>query len=158
MVSTPSTMRELGTAAPAFALPNVNKQAGPGNVSLADVAGSKALLVVFMCNHCPYVIHIREGLVKFANEYQKRGVTVVAINANDVDHYPADSPEKMAEDSARFGYPFPYLFDESQAVAKAYGAACTPDFFLFDQDQRLVYRGRAMARGIHPGSHGRTDV
>jgi len=135
-------MRELGTAAPAFTLPNMNNQAGPGNVSLADFHRSKALLVVFMCNHCPYVIHIREALVKFAKEYQERGVAVVAINANDVEHYPADGPDKMAEDSARFNYSFPYLYDESQSAAKAYGAACTPDFFLFDGNQRLVYRGQ----------------
>jgi peroxiredoxin len=138
MVAVNSTMLPLGTSAPDFRLPD------PGGkpVSLADFKGAPALLVVFMCNHCPYVKHIRDGLAKLARDYQPRRVAVVGINANDVANYPADSPTKMAEEVASAGYIFPYLYDESQAVAKAYRAACTPDIYLFDKDQRLVYRGQ----------------
>ena len=138
MVAVNSTMLPLGTRAPDF------PAAGPGRegLSLADFKGAPALLVVFMCNHCPYVKHIRDGLVRLARDYRARGVAVVGVNANDVDNYPADSPAKMAVEAAAAGYTFPYLYDESQAVAKAYRAACTPDLYLFDQDQRLVYRGQ----------------
>ncbi|MEE9310613.1 MAG: thioredoxin family protein [Cocleimonas sp.] len=138
MARTPSTMLELGTAAPDFTLldPATNQQ-----VSLADFAG-KPVLVAFICNHCPYVILIKEAFTKFAKDYQDKGIAVVAINANDVANYPDDSPEKMAEDVKEFGYTFPYLFDETQEVAHQYQAACTPDFFMFDADHKLYYRGQ----------------
>ncbi len=138
MARTPSTMLELGTPAPDFTLldPVTNKQ-----VSLADFAG-KPLLVAFICNHCPYVILIKKAFTQFANEYQAKGLEVVAINANDVANYPDDSPEKMIEDVKAFGYSFPYLFDETQQTAKAYQAACTPDFFMFDANHKLYYRGQ----------------
>ena len=131
-------MLPLGTAAPDFRLPDTNGK----TVSLADFKDKPALLVVFMCNHCPYVQHIRAGLVQFARDYLPRGVAVVGINSNDVANYPDDSPERMAAEVMDAGYMFPYLYDETQAVAKAYHAACTPDFFLFDKDRRLVYRGQ----------------
>jgi peroxiredoxin len=138
MVAVNSTMLPLGTMAPDFRLPD------PGGklVSLGDLKGAPALLVVFMCNHCPYVKHIRDGLAKLARDCQPRRVAVVGINANDVANHPADSPAKMAEEARAAGYSFPYLYDETQAVAKAYRAACTPDFYLFDKDRRLVYRGQ----------------
>jgi peroxiredoxin len=138
MALTPSTMLPLGTAAPDFELPDTNGKL----VSLADFKGAPALLVVFMCNHCPYVIHIRAGLAQLARDYASRGAVIVGINSNDAKNYPADSPAKMKEEVANAGYTFPYLYDESQAVAKKYRAACTPDFFLFDRGRRLVYRGQ----------------
>lgn len=138
MAQTPSHMLALGTPAPAFNLPNFN-----GNYfSIEDFKDSPALLVMFICCHCPYVIHVREGLVEMIKEYQAKGAAVVGINSNDVKNYPQDRPEKMAEDAEKYGYTFPFLFDESQEVAMAYKAACTPDFFLFDKDRKLVYRGR----------------
>lgn len=138
MARTPSTMLELGTPAPDFALPDPS-----GKVyRLSDFSDSPALLVVFMCNHCPYVKHIQPALAAFARELGPRGLAVVGINANDVASYPEDRPEKMAEEARAAGYTFPYLYDESQAVAKAYRAACTPDFYLFDRGRRLVYRGQ----------------
>jgi len=138
MVKTASTMLELGTSAPDFSLPNVD-----GNtVSLADFKDSKALLVAFVCNHCPFVIHLREEFVKFAKEYQAKGVAVVAISSNDVENYPQDSPEKMKEEAAEQGFTYPYLYDADQSVAQVYKAACTPDLYLFDGDQKLVYRGQ----------------
>ena len=138
MVAVNSTMLPLGTKAPEFRLSDPS-----GKVfSLADFKSAQALLVVFMCNHCPYVKHIRDGLARLARDYQPRGVAVVGINSNDVDNYPADSPAKMAEEAASAGYTFPYLYDATQEVAKAYRAACTPDFFLFDGQRRLVYRGQ----------------
>ena len=142
MVSTASTMQSLGTPAPTFALPNMNPTAGEKMVSLSDCANNSALLVAFICNHCPYVIHIREALVQFANDYAPRGLAVVAISSNDADNYPDDSPAKMSEEAVRHGFPFPYLYDEDQSVAKAYRAACTPDFFLFDSEMHLAYRGQ----------------
>ncbi|MFN7141037.1 MAG: thioredoxin family protein, partial [Limisphaerales bacterium] len=111
-------------------------------VALGDFAGAPAVLVMFICNHCPYVIHIREELTKLARDYQAKGVAIIAINSNDPEKYPADSPEKMKEEVAKAGYTFPYLFDATQEVAKAYRAACTPDFFLFNQGLKLVYRGQ----------------
>lgn len=138
MVKTASTMLPLGTAAPDFSLPNVDGKI----VSLKDFKGSKGLLVAFICNHCPFVVHIRSEFAKFAREYQAKGIAIVAINPNDAAAYPADSPEKMKSEVESAGYSFPYLFDESQSVAKAYRAACTPDLFLFDGSQRLVYRGQ----------------
>ena len=137
MVKTASTMLPLGSAAPGFSLPNVDGQ----TVSDSDFAG-KPLLVVFMCNHCPFVIHLRDHLAKFAREYQAKGLAVVGISSNDVATHPDDSPERMKEDARKYGYTFPYLYDESQDVAKAYQAACTPDFFLFDKQHKLVYRGQ----------------
>lgn len=142
MVSTASTMQSLGAPAPTFALPNMNPAAGEKMVSLSDCANNSALLVAFICNHCPYVIHIREALVQFANDYAPRGLAVVAISSNDADNYPDDSPAKMSEEAVRHGFPFPYLYDEDQSVAKAYRAACTPDFFLFDSEMHLAYRGQ----------------
>ena len=138
MAETPSTMLPLGTKAPLFRLPDPHGKW----VSLDDFKDAPALVVVFMCNHCPYVKHIRSRFAELAKEYQAKGVGVVAINSNDVDNYPDDRPEKMAEEVKQVGYRFPYLFDESQEVAKAYRAACTPDFYLFSGDRRLVYRGQ----------------
>jgi peroxiredoxin len=138
MVATNSTMLTLGTAAPVFSLPDTAGKL----VSLSDFKAAPALVVVFMCNHCPYVKHIRGGLAQFGRDYLPRGVAVVGINSNDVMTYPADSPARMAEEVEAAGYSFPYLYDETQAVARAYHAACTPDFFLFDQRQRLAYRGQ----------------
>ncbi len=138
MVLTPSTMLPLGTAAPEFSLLNTD-----GNtVSLADVSDAPALLVAFMCNHCPYVKHIGDGLAKMARDFQSKGAAVIAISSNSVESHPADGPDKMAEEARERGYTFPYLYDETQEVAKAYTAACTPDFFLFDGDRNLYYRGQ----------------
>ena len=139
MVRTASTMMlPLGAPAPNFSLPDTDGRI----VRLSDFRGAPALLVAFMCNHCPYVKHVADHLAALAKEYQAKGVAVVGINSNDVENYPEDSPEKMREEVALRGYTFPYLFDETQEVAKRYGAACTPDFFLFDKEQRLVYRGQ----------------
>jgi peroxiredoxin len=138
MAMTASTMLELGTKAPDFCLPDTE-----GNlVSLSDFDGAQALLVVFMCNHCPFVKHILDHLLGLAKEYQTRGVAVVGISSNDVEGYPDDRPEMMAKVAREKGFPFPYLYDETQEVAKSYRAACTPDFFLFDAERRLVYRGQ----------------
>jgi peroxiredoxin len=131
-------MLPLGTQAPDFRLPDTTGK----TVSLKDLKGAPALVVVFLCNHCPYVKHIRSGLAQLARDYLPRGVAMAGISSNDVVNYPADSPAKMVEEAKNAGYLFPYLYDETQAVAKAYRAACTPDIYLFDQDQRLVYRGQ----------------
>lgn len=131
-------MLPLGTAAPDFKLSDTDGKL----VSLADFQGKAALLMVFMCNHCPYVIHIRGGLAQLARDYLPRNVGMAGINANDVKNYPDDSPAKMKEEVRTAGYVFPYLFDETQSVAKSYRAACTPDIFLFDKNQKLVYRGQ----------------
>lgn len=139
MARTPSTMLELGTTAPSFSLP---EPLSGNTVSLQDFSTAKGLLVVFMCNHCPYVKHISAELARFARDYQPQGLAVIGINSNDVDNYPDDSPQKMAETAAAEGYGFPYLYDAEQTVAKAYRAACTPDFFLFDAAHQLVYRGQ----------------
>lgn len=138
MVKTASTMLPLGTKAPAFSLPNVDGK----TVSAADFAGAPGLLVMFLCNHCPFVKHLQSALTAFAKEYQARGLAIVAISSNDVAGFPEDSPAKMAEEARAAGYTFPYLYDETQSVAQAYRAACTPDFFLFDRNQALVYRGQ----------------
>jgi peroxiredoxin len=132
-------MLPLGTAAPEFSLPAVNRD---GPVSLRDFENNPALLVMFICKHCPFVIHIRDELARFAREYTERGLGIVAIASNDVAAYPQDGPDGMLQEAEEAGYVFPYLFDETQEVAKAYNAACTPDFFLFDGDRRLVYRGQ----------------
>ena len=139
MALVPSTMLALGTPAPDFSLP---EPATGETVSLSDVDGAPALLVVFLSNHCPFVKHLADHFAGVAAEYRGRGVAVVGINANDVTTHPDDSPAKMKEEVARRGYTFPYLFDESQEVAKAYRAACTPDFFLFGADGTLAYRGQ----------------
>ena len=138
MALTPSTMLNLGTPAPDFSLPDTNGKI----VSLGNFSNSSALLVVFMCNHCPYVVHLKKALSDFAKEYQKKGLGLVGINANDAAKYPEDSPWKMKQEVKTFDYTFPYLYDETQEVAKAYQAACTPDFFLFDKNRKLVYRGQ----------------
>ena len=138
MVAVNSTMLPLGTKAPDFQLPDPSGK----TVSLSDFKNAPALLLVFMCNHCPYVKHIRGGLAQLARDYKPRGVAVVGISSNDVANYPQDSPAKMAEEAKSAGYIFPYLYDETQEVAKAYRAACTPDLYLFDKEQRLVYRGQ----------------
>ena len=138
MVRTPSTMLPLGTAAPDFKLMNVDGR----EVALTDFEGQPALLVMFMCNHCPFVIHVADELARLTSEYMARGVAIVGINSNDVSKHPADSPEQMVHEAEARGYQFPYLYDETQEVAHAYRAACTPDFFLFDKDRKLVYRGQ----------------
>lgn len=139
MVRVPSTMVPLGTAAPSFSLP---EPATGRTISLEDFANTPALLVVFLSNHCPFVKHIADGFARFAREYGARGLGIVGICANDVATHPEDSPEMMAGEVKRRGYAFPYLFDESQEVAKAYGASCTPDFFLYDRKRELAYRGQ----------------
>ena len=138
MVRTPSTMLPLGTAAPDFSLMNVDGRC----LSLADVAGTRGTVVMFLCNHCPFVKHVADQLAVLGRDVMPQGIGVVAISSNDVATHPADSPEQMVRESEERGYPFPYLFDETQEVAKAYRAACTPDFYLFDGEQRLVYRGQ----------------
>ena len=139
MVATPSTMLALGTAAPNFQLPEATTGA---LIARDDLADRPALLVMFICNHCPYVRHVADEIARLGREYQPRGVAVVAISANDVVQQPGDSPEDMARFASERGFSFPYLYDQSQSVARAYRAACTPDFFLFDADRRLVYRGQ----------------
>jgi len=138
MVAVNSTMLPLGTVAPDFRLPDTNGK----TVSLADFKGAPVLVVMFICNHCPYVVHIRAELARAAKDFQAKGAAVVGISSNDAVEYPQDGPDKMREEIKLAGYTFPYLYDESQAVAKAYRAACTPDFFVFDKNQRLVYRGQ----------------
>ncbi len=138
MVLTPSTMLPIGTKAPDFSLVNVDGR----TVSLEDFEGKPAFLAIFMCNHCPFVKHLADAIAKFATEYMAKGVAIVGINSNDVANYPADSPEQMVREAEERGYTFPYLYDETQEVAQAYHAACTPDFFLFDKDRKLVYRGQ----------------
>jgi len=138
MVMTPSTMLPLGTEAPDFRLPATDGR----TVSREDFASAPALLVIFICNHCPFVLHIRAELARFGAEQQDQGLAIVAISSNDVDAHPEDGPEEMRQEVEAVGYTFPYLYDESQEAAKAYRAACTPDFFLFDAGQRLVYRGQ----------------
>lgn len=138
MVRTPSTMLPIGTEAPDFSLVNVDGT----TVSRDDFADAPALLVMFICNHCPYVKHVADELARLGQEYTAKGVAIVAINSNDVENYPADSPEQMVAEAEERGYVFPYLYDENQEVAQAYHAACTPDFFLFDGKRRLVYRGQ----------------
>ena len=138
MALTPSTMLPLGTKAPAFDLPNVDGRM----VSLDDFKSAPALLVMFICNHCPFVKHVASGLAQLARDYQPKGVAVVGINSNNPATHPADSPEQMVHEVESRGYIFPYLFDQTQEVAKTYRAACTPDFYVFDKDRNLVYRGQ----------------
>lgn len=146
MVKTLSTMLPLGTTAPDFSLINVDGR----TVSRDDFQGAKGLLVMFICNHCPFVKHIAHELAALGNQYQQRGVGVVAISSNDVSSHPEDSPEQMVHEAESRGYAFPYLYDETQEVAKAYRAACTPDFFVFDGEMKLVYRGQL--DGARPGN------
>lgn len=145
MAVTYSEMNELGTQAPAFDLPVSNPSVDKGgkeNRSLSDYDDADVLVVVFTCNHCPYARHVESGLIQMARGMANRGVQFVAVSSNDPAQYPDDSFDSMAQRASEKGYPFPYLFDESQEVARAYGAVCTPDFFVFDGDRRLVYRGR----------------
>lgn len=139
MARVPSTMVGLGASAPDFSLHDVSS----GRLlSLEEVKGSKGTLIMFICNHCPFVIHVNGELVKLGNEFPAKGIALVAINSNDVENYPDDSPEKMVKVARSLGYSFPYLYDETQQVARAYDAACTPDFFLYDANMTLVYRGQ----------------
>jgi len=138
MVRTPSTMLTLGTQAPDFELPNIDGRL----VTLADAAGPRGTVVMFICNHCPFVKHVADQLAQIGRDFMPRGIGLVAISSNDVSTHPADSPEQMVREAEERGYPFPYLYDATQDVAKAYRAACTPDFFLFDAGRRLVYRGQ----------------
>jgi len=132
-------MLPLGTEAPVFTLPDV---ISGRDVSIHDVVGSKGLLIMFICNHCPYVKHVQEQIVKLSNDYQGEGIGVVAISANDVEAYPEDSPEAMLAEAKKWQYSFPYLYDEDQQTARHYEVACTPDFYLFDNKLKLVYRGQ----------------
>ena len=138
MVLTPSTMLPLGTRLPSFTLPDYDGRV----VSTEDFRDAPALLVAFICGHCPFVTHIRTGFAEFAREYQARGLAIVAVNSNDVEAFPEDGPQGMRDEAARAGYVFPYVVDETQEVAKQFRAACTPDLYLFDGDRTLVYRGR----------------
>jgi peroxiredoxin len=138
MAATESTMLELGTPAPAFRLRDFNGKV----TSLEDFQQARGLVVAFICAHCPFVKHVRGELARFAREYQPKGIAVVAINSNDTQAYPQDGPQGMAEEARSAGYTFPYLLDETQSVAKAYQAACTPDLYLFDSSRKLVYRGQ----------------
>ena len=139
MSLTPSNMLALGTRAPEFNLPDT---VSGNNLSFDNIAGKKGTVVMFICNHCPYVIHINSEIVAVANDYKEKGIGFVAISSNDVVNYPDDSPEKMTIHAKNVGYPFPYLYDESQSAAKDYDAACTPDFYVFNDTKDLVYRGR----------------
>lgn len=139
MALTPSNTFEQGTAAAHFTL--LDTVSG-NETSLNDVKGVKGTVVMFICNHCPYVLHINDELVRLAHDYQVQGIGFVAISSNDVEKYPQDGPGKMKEQAGKVGYPFPYLYDESQEVAKAYKAACTPDLYLFDADLKAVYHGQ----------------
>ena len=138
MVRTPSTMLPLGTLAPDFELLNVDGQM----VSYVAAAGKQGTVVMFICNHCPFVKHVADQLAVLGRDYMPRGIGFVAISSNDVSTHPSDSPEQMVAEADERGYPFPYLYDESQEVAKAYHAACTPDFYVFDHERKLVYRGQ----------------
>lgn len=146
MVRTHSTMMPLGTPVPDFSLPDT----GGNTVSLSDFDAARALLVMFICNHCPFVKHVRAEIAAIGAEYQEQGVGVVAVMSNDVEAQPDDHPEKMAREVIEAGYTFPYLYDAKQKTARDFGAACTPDFFLFDGDKRLYYRGQL--DGARPGN------
>jgi peroxiredoxin len=148
MARTESTMLALGTQAPDFNLPDT---VSGNTISLSDIKSDIATVVMFICNHCPYVIHVNEEMVNIAKEYQELGMSFVAISSNDVANYPADAPDKMKTNAEENGFTFPYLYDESQEVAKAYAAACTPDFYVFDRNLQLVYRGRMDASRPNSG-------
>ena len=139
MARTPSNMIPLGTPAPGFSLPDTVS----GNTfDLQELKGDMGTVIMFICNHCPFVKHVNSGIVDLARDYQSRGISFIAISSNDVENYPDDSPELMTKNARAEGYTFPYLYDESQEVAKAYDAACTPDFYLFNDQLSLVYRGQ----------------
>ena len=139
MARTPSNMITLGTIAPDFNLVDTKDDS---NKSLEQLKGEIGTVVLFICNHCPFVIHVNEELVNVANEYSKNGFGFIAISSNDIENYPQDAPDKMKQHAIKNNYPFPYLYDESQEVSKAYDAACTPDIYVFDKEMRLVYRGQ----------------
>ncbi|WP_420388099.1 thioredoxin family protein [Roseivirga sp.] len=139
MARTPSNMLPLGTPAPDFRLPDA---VSGKTLSLNELRSDKATVIMFICNHCPFVKHVDEGIVSLAKDYQAKGVSFVAISSNDVENYPQDAPHLMKEEAEKEGYTFPYLYDETQAVAKAYDAACTPDFYVFDSDLKCAYRGQ----------------
>lgn len=139
MAETLSTMVALGTKAHEFILPDT---VSGKNFSLRDLKSDKGTVMMFICNHCPFVKHVNKELVRLANDYMPKGISFIAVSSNDIVNYPEDSPEKMQQVAKELGYPFPYLYDESQQVARAYGAACTPDFFIYDMDLKLVYRGQ----------------
>ena len=139
MALTESNMLPLGTLAPDFTLPDTVSGKW---LSLGELKSDKSTVIIFLCNHCPYVIHINAALVQLVHDYQAKGVAFIGISSNDVVNYPQDAPDKMTIQAAECGYTFPYLYDESQAVAKAYDAACTPDFYIFDAELKLVYRGQ----------------
>ena len=139
MARTPSNMLALGTQAPDFNLPDTVSNE---MVSLASAKGDKGTVVMFICNHCPFVIHVNPEIAKLSKEYQSKGIGFIAISSNDVENYPQDAPHLMKQKAKDEGYSFPYLYDETQDIAKAYDAACTPDFYLFDADLKLVYRGQ----------------
>ena len=139
MTAVTSNMLPLGTQAPTF---NLFDTVSQEKVSLKNIRGSKATVIMFICNHCPFVLHVNSKLVELASSYQQKGVKFIAISSNDVDNYPQDSPDLMTQQAQNLQYPFPYLYDETQEVAKAYQAACTPDFFVFDADLKLAYRGQ----------------
>ncbi len=153
MSLTQSTMLDLGSNAPRFTLPSTEGK----EVSLSDFSSSEALVVIFMCNHCPYVIHIADALAVLAKEYQLKGVSFVGINSNDIEAYPADNLQNMIKEKALRQYEFPYLLDETQEVAKAYGAACTPDLYVFDGARSLIYRGEFDTTRPHRVSSGNYD-
>ena len=148
MSLTPSTMLALGTLAPNFELPDV---CSGEIVSLDDFRGRKALLIMFICRHCPYVQHVKEGIAKIGHDYKEKDIGIIAVSANDINSYPEDSPESLKEMAQELNFSFPYLYDRSQEIAKAYTAACTPDFFLFDKNRKLVYRGQL--DGSRPGNN-----
>ena len=139
MASAPSNMLPLGTQAPHFSLPDTISE---NTISLNDIKGNKGTVIMFICNHCPFVIHVNSMLVNIAKNYNDKGIGFVAISSNDVVNYPQDGPDKMKIHAKEVGYPFPYLYDETQEVAKSYNAACTPDLYLFNEDLKLVYRGQ----------------
>lgn len=147
MARTESSMLALGTAAPAFTLPNV---ATKGDLSLKDARGPKGVLVMFICRHCPFIKHLEKALAQFGRDYQNKGIGIVAISSNDAANYPDDAPASLAQQAKELGFVFPYLYDETQDIARAYDAACTPDFFLFDSGLKLVYRGQF--DGSRPGN------
>ena len=147
MAQTPSNMLPLGTKAPGFSLPDT---VSGRSLTLDQIRGANGTVVMFICNHCPFVKHINAGLVRAANDYKPKGIAFVAISSNDVVNYPDDSPEKMSAVALQLGYPFPYLYDATQEVARAYQAACTPDFYLFDAGLACVYRGQF--DGARPGN------
>ena len=139
MALTPSTMQALGTSCPEFSLPDVTTG---GVKSLADFSGDELLLVMFICRHCPYVVHVQGELARIARDYSGKGVAFAAVSSNDAENYPDDAPENLRLQAREQGFPFPYLYDEDQSAARAFSAACTPDFFLYDKSRRRIYRGQ----------------